>query len=91
MFCAVFRCRQVDYLSFFIETIMEDFMEHLKCYKTAQSKVFSSEGEGQERLVTTIKVRKIEDAYFDGEDEENPWKDICRSQQARNGQETCDA
>lgn len=78
----MFRCGQVDYLSFFIETIMEDFMEHLKCYKTAHSKVLSTDGEGQEKLLSNAKIRKIEEAFFE---ELDGWKAVCCSQQARLG------
>lgn len=61
---------------------MEDFMEHLKCYKAA---VHSSEeeGQGQEKLISTSKVRMIEEAFFDEEDSENPWRAVCCDQQAR--------
>ena len=80
-----FRCREVDYLSFFVETIMDDFMEHLKCYKTACFKVCSNEGGGQEKLMTKTKMKMIEEAFFEDEDHENPWKAVCCSQQARQG------
>lgn len=78
----------MDYLTFFIETIMEDFMEHLKCYKAAHSKVYSSEGEGQgqEKLITRAKATLIEEAYFDEEDSNGPWRAVCCSQQSKQGQ-----
>ncbi len=60
-------------------------MEHLKCYKTALSKVYSSEGEGQEKLATDTKAKMIEEAFYEGEDVENPWSDVCCSQSARQG------
>ena len=80
----LYRCEQVDYLTFFIETIMEDFMEHLKCYKAAHFKVCSNEGEGQ--LITQAKGTLIEEAYFDEEDSNGPWRAVCCSQQSKQGQ-----
>ncbi len=61
---------------------MEDFMEHLKCYKTAHSRVLSNEGEGQEKLLSNAKIRKIEEAFFEELDD---WKAVCCSQQAKLG------
>lgn len=61
---------------------MEDFMEHLKCYKSAHSKVHFSEGDGQEKLLSKAKIRKIEEAFFE---ELDGWKAVCCSQQARLG------
>lgn len=72
----------MDYLTFFVETIMEDFMDHLKRYKTACSKVYSNEVEG---LNSKGKIRMIDDAYFEDEDSENPWKEVCCSEQHRLG------
>ena len=79
-----FRCSQVDYLSFFIETIMDDFMEHLKCYKAATLKMHASEGETQ--LMSNSKLKLIEEAFFEAEDKDDPWRAVCCDQQDRLGQ-----
>lgn len=71
----------MDYLSFFVETITEDFMEHLKCYKAASLKVQTGEAEGQ--LMSSAKRTLIEEAYFEGQDSKNPWKAVCCNQQAK--------
>lgn len=81
-----FRCAQVDFLSFFIETIMDDFMDHLKTYKAAALKVQSNEGEGQGQLMSYAKLKMIEEAFFEGEDAGNPWRAVCCNQQAKLGQ-----
>ncbi len=78
-----FSFKQVDYLSFFAETIMDDFMDHLRCYKTAYIKV--QEQEGQEKLMNTSKLRMIENFYFDEESKDDPWRVVCCTPEGRLG------
>ena len=76
----------MDFLSYFVETIMEDFMGHLKWYKGACSKVMNNGEGGQEKLMTASRISMIEDAFFEEEDSDNPWKAVCCSPEARLGQ-----
>lgn len=62
---------------------MEDFMDHLKCYKAAALQVQAGEGEGQ--LMSYSKLKIIEEAFFEGEDSKNPWKAVCCNEQAKLG------
>ena len=82
----IHRSKEVDYLCFFVETIMDDIMEHLRQYKRA-GQVCEDECEDGSwaDLTPMAKARKIEKAFFDKEPANNPWKAICCSQPARLG------
>ena len=82
------RSKEVDYLCFFVETIMDDIMEHLRQYKRA-GQVCEDECEDGSwaELTPTAKAKQIERAFFDKEPATNPWKAICLSQPARLGEQ----
>lgn len=75
----------MDYLSYFVETITEDFMEHLKSYKNACAKVQLND---KESLINSFKLKKIEEAYFEEGSCKNPWKVVCSSPDAKLGRYT---
>lgn len=67
----------MDYLSYFVETIMDDFMEHLRLYKKARQTADPSSSDND--------IKKIERAFFDAESKDDPWKAVCCSSEARLG------
>ena len=76
----------MDYLTYFVETIMEDFMEHFKRYKYACSKVQLNEGEASGNKMThSSRQRMIEQAFFESDSSDNPWEAVCLLPEARMG------
>ncbi len=76
----------MDYLAYLVETIMEDFLEHFKRYKQACSKCQScvdAEG-GSSKISNSSRLRLIEEAFFEADDPDNPWKAVCLYPEARN-------
>jgi hypothetical protein len=77
----------VDYLCFFVETIMDDFLEHLRQYKRAEHVCEDECEDGSwAEMTPSAKAKQIESAFFDKEPATNPWKAVCLSQPARLGQ-----
>ena len=80
------RSKEVDYLCFFVETIMDDIMEHLRQYKRAGQLCEDECEDGSwAELSPTAKARQIERAFFEKEPSDNPWRAVCLSQPARLG------
>ena len=80
------RSKEVDYLCFFVETIMDDIMEHLRQYKRAGQLCEDECEDGSwAELSPTAKARQIERAFFEKEPSDNPWRAVCLSQPVRLG------
>jgi len=86
----------VDYLTYLVETIMEDFLEHFKRYKYAcgRSQCVGgwAEGDageggiGEGKVTNSSRLRLIEEAFFEADTPDNPWKAICLIPEAKRGQ-----
>ena len=77
----------MDYLTYLVETIMEDFLEHFKRYKHACFKAHYGDGDsGSGKTSNSSKLKLIEEAFFDDEGTDNPWKAVCTCPEARTGE-----
>ena len=84
------RSKEVDYLCFFVETIMDDFLEHLRQYKRVRHLCEDECEDGSwAEMTPSTKAKQIERAFFDKEPATNPWKAVCLSQPARLGEGNC--
>ena len=81
------RSKDVDYLAFFIETLMDDFMDHLKEYKQAVS-VAAPMGVATCGSQVVLN-EKIEGEFFRGESKDDPWRAVCCSREAKIGTCVC--
>ena len=90
MLLCINRSKEVDYLCFFVETIMDDFLEHLRQYKRARHLCEDECEDGSwAEMTPSTKAKQIERAFFDKEPATNPWKAVCLSQPARLGEGNC--
>ncbi|XP_064402684.1 sorting nexin-13-like [Halichondria panicea] len=72
--------REVDYLAFFIETLMNDFMDHLRAYKVACGTASVGVVTGQSAAIWN---EAVETEFFKCESGEDPWRAVCCDREAR--------
>ena len=74
--------KEVDYLAFFIDTLMNDFMDHLKVYKVAYG--IESVGGASGRSASE-RNKAVAKEFFKNENGEDPWRAVCCDREARIG------
>ena len=74
--------KEVDYLAFFIDTLMNDFMDHLRAYKVACGAASVGVVTGQS---AAIRNEAVETEFFKCESSEDPWKAVCCDRNSRIG------
>lgn len=73
-------------MCFFVETIMDDFMEHLRQYKRARQLCEDECEDGSwAEMSESAKAKQTERTFFEKEPPDNPWKAVVWSQPARLG------
>ncbi len=74
--------REVNYLAFFIETLMYDFMDHMRAYKVACGTASVGVVTGQNAAIWN---EAVETEFFKCESVEDPWRAVCCDREARIG------
>ena len=74
--------REVDYLAFFIETLINDFMDHLRAYKVACGTASVGVVTGQSAAIWN---EAVETEFFKCESGEDPWRAVWCDREARIG------
>ncbi|XP_064402678.1 uncharacterized protein LOC135348405 isoform X3 [Halichondria panicea] len=72
--------REVDYLAFFIETLINDFMDHLRAYKVACGTASVGVVTGQSAAIWN---EAVETEFFKCESGEDPWRAVWCDREAR--------